>query len=369
VIPELLVVAGEASGDAMAAPVVEALGVPAFGVGGVMLERARVELVADVSELAVMGLGSVLAKAPTLLRRILGLRAEIVRRRPRVALLVGYSELNTRLGRFLRRRGCRVLFYSAPQIWAWRPWRARSIARACDRMAVILPFEEALWRSHGVDAHYVGHAALETPGREARAELRQTLGLDQTATSVALLPGSRAAEVERHLDLFLATARALSGVETRLIAAPALPYPTRDWLGRRSRSAGVRVVTGPARELVAAFDAALAVSGTVTLECALAGTPPVIVYAAGPVTELLAKALLSVEHIGLPNLLLAERAYPELVGKRLDARALARELRALLANPVADRSADLRRVLENGRPKLRPSASVAELIRPWLARR
>src|SRR5262245_46830120 len=100
----------------MAAPVVEALAMPAFGVGGVLVERARVELVAHVSELAVMGFGSVLARSPVLFRRFLGLVSEIMRRQPSVALLVGYSELNTWLGRWLRRRRCRVLFYGAPQV-------------------------------------------------------------------------------------------------------------------------------------------------------------------------------------------------------------------------------------------------------------
>src|SRR5687767_2679958 len=144
----------------MAAPVVRRLSVPGFGLGGPRLRDAGVELVGDVSELAVLGIGETLRKAPAISRAAVRLLREIGRRRPRAALLAGYSEFNTWLGARLRARGTRVLWYGAPQVWAWRPGRAPNIRRACDRLAVVLPFEQALWRGLGADARYVGHPAL-----------------------------------------------------------------------------------------------------------------------------------------------------------------------------------------------------------------
>jgi hypothetical protein len=157
----VLVVAGEGSGDAMAAPVVRQLGVPAFGLGGTALGAVGMELVSDLSRTAAMGVGAVLVRAPLLIDAGRRLLSEARRRKPRAALLVGFSEFNAWLGPRLRKLGMRVLWYSPPQIWAWRGGRADTLRDACDRMAVILPFEEELWRAHGADAHYVGHPSLE----------------------------------------------------------------------------------------------------------------------------------------------------------------------------------------------------------------
>jgi len=162
----LLVVAGEASGDRAAAQVMMALGptlreqgIGAFGLGGGALAAAGLDLIGDLRTFTAMGVTEVAARAAPIVLSHTRLASEAKRRRPRAALLVNYSEFNTVLARTLHAAGVRVLWYVAPQIWAWRPGRASALRRAVDRMAVILPFEEALWRSHGVDAHYVGHPA------------------------------------------------------------------------------------------------------------------------------------------------------------------------------------------------------------------
>jgi len=369
----ILVVAGEGSGDAMAAPVIERLGVAAFGLGGPRLRNAGAELLGDASELAAIGVGPTVAGAPAITRSVVRLLREIRRRRPRAALLVGYSEFNPWLGARLRARGTRVLWYGAPQIWAWRPGRAPAIRRACDRLAVVLPFEQGLWRGFGADARYVGHPALGKALAD-RAVLRTRLGFASGVAALALLPGSRAQELRRHLVPMLETvaqlARGPSGVEARLFLAPALGSELRRWAAQRAERAGVTALEAPDTAPLDAFDVALVASGTATLECAVRGVPPLIVYRTDRATELLARYALRVPHIGLPNLLLGKRAFPELVQKAVAAPRLAAGVRELLAaRPML--LAECARVrslllepLEH--PELLPADRVARWFRPWL---
>lgn len=366
----LLVSAGEGSGDAMAAPVVRALGGPAFGLGGRALAAAGAELSVDLASVTGMGIGAVLAKAPAIARAARRLLVEARERRARAALLVGYSEFNAWLGPRLRELGVRVLWYAPPQIWAWRAGRAPGLRRAVDRMAVVLPFEEALWRNHGVDAHFVGHPSLER-SQVPRDAVRQRLGLTPWAEYVALLPGSRPHEVRRHLGPMLdalALLRAERGaLDARVVVAPALGPSDAAWATRRAHASGVGVIESSAPAVLPAFDVALAASGTVTLECVAAEVPPVIGYRAGAVTELVARRMLSVDHIGLPNLVLGERVFPELVQASFTAEHLAEQ-----AGKLLDERARFVRACRDVRATLAPaaepapSAHVARLVAPWL---
>jgi lipid-A-disaccharide synthase len=372
----VLVVAGEGSGDSMAAPVVRQLSVPAFGLGGTLLGAAGMELVADLSRTAVMGIGAVLWRGPRLIDAGRRLLLEARRRRPRVALLVGFSEFNAWLGPRLRKLGLRVLWYAPPQIWAWRGGRAESLRDACDRMAVILPFEEELWRAHGADAHYVGHPSLERP-RPSRDAVRERFGMTPYAEYVAVLPGSRSHEVERHLGSMLRAALALraerGAIDARVVVAPALRGRAAAFVARSAISAGVSVLETTAPAVLPAFDIALAASGTVTLECAIAEVPPVIGWRAGRLTEALARRLVQTESAGLPNILLGERVFPELLGPAFTADALADEACRLL-DAKTEWVGHCRRVVERleqplerrGRSIELPSERVARMIAPWL---
>ena len=199
---QLLVVAGEGSGDMLAAAAVAQLRANAFGIGGTALRAAGAETLVDVSELGAMGLGAVIANLPQIRRAARRVLASARARPTRAALLVGYTEFNAWLGPRLRQLGIFVLWYGAPQIWAWRWRRGQRLARACDRMAVLLPFEEPLWHELGVNARYVGHPVLEQP-LLARAAARAQLGVAHNTDHVALLPGSRNQEVRHHLGPML----------------------------------------------------------------------------------------------------------------------------------------------------------------------
>lgn len=358
----LLVVCGEPSSDRAAAKVVSRLNdARAFGLVGPACEAAGVEPLVSPERSAALGVLDVALRAGRIARAMAVVRRAITKRKPRAALLVNYTEFNARLLGPLRRAGVRVLWYAAPQIWAWRPGRGKAIARGCDALAVILPFEEALWRDRGAKATYVGHPALEIARRDRNA-LREELGLHRTA-ALAILPGSRPAEVRRLLPAMIDAA---AGRQARVLLTRALDAPTRAWAMEQSR--GVPIVETSAEEgataVLGAFDVALCASGTATLECALANVPPVVAYRVDPVAAFVARHALTTKHVALPNVLLDRRAFPELLQD--DARA--DRMRSAL--DAIERDARAREACEEVRARLgtqhAPSREVAEMLRPWL---
>ncbi len=365
----VLVVAGEPSGDRAAAGVVSALGAvgaDCFGMGGDASADAGSDLVAALQP--AMGAFAVARRAGALARAFTRLTREARARRPRAAVLVDYTEFNLRLAPRLRAAGTRVLWYVAPQVWAWRPGRARAVARAVDRLAVILPFEEDLWRRAGADARYVGHPAMEVP-LTPRAEARRALGLDASAAAVALLPGSRAHEVTRlHRPMLQAATRA--GVRAVLLLASGLPRAVAQDAREAAARAGVPVrEVDPARGALPwlpAFDAALCASGTASLEAALAGAPPVVTYRTDALTARVVGALLRTPHVGLPNVVLGRRAFPELLQEEASPGPMAEALGETLGPARAARAAACAEVVSRFAGARTPSRSVAGLVTEWL---
>jgi lipid-A-disaccharide synthase len=303
--------------------------------GGVASGAEGMELVADIRRSAAMGISEIGRRVPVLLRAYGALRRAVKTARPQAAVLVDYVEFNLRLGRFLRALGVRVLWCVAPQVWAWRPGRRATVGRALDRMATILPFEPALWHEEGIDARYVGHPALDAP-RVDRVSARQSSRLDDHVPAIAILPGSRPHEVRRHLPVMLAAFRQLArhghSATARVLAAPWLDTTTRRWLDDASHGipvVDVSPVMGAAAHLPA-FDAALVASGTASLECALAGALPVVVYRVSRLTAAIARPLLRTPHIALPNVLLGARVFPELLQDEAEPPAMARALHEML---------------------------------------
>jgi lipid-A-disaccharide synthase len=339
-----LVIAGEPSGDRIAAAAVrargdQAKGAPApWGVGGVACRRAGVELVADASELAAMGVGDVLLRAPALARALVAVGRRVRAGPPRAALLANFTELSARIGPLLRRRGTRVLWCVAPQVWAWRPGRLRALAPAMDRLAVLLPFEEALWRGAGVDATFVGHPALELAQQGSREGARAELGMTAGERAVAILPGSRPGEIARLAEPLARAAAILRGrgaVErATLVAAPGIGREARALLERVARRHDLSLATADldrgAAPILAAFDVSLCASGTASLEAALAGAPPVVCYRLDRVAYAIARRLVTTRHVALPNVLLGRRAFPELLQDELTPERAADEAEAWL---------------------------------------
>lgn len=335
----LLVVAGEPSGDAHAARLVRALRqlgpVRVRAVAGPELRAAGAETVVPQEELAVIGFSGILAKLPALLRARRALLAELDTFRPDAVLLVDYPGFNLRLGPELRRRGARVLYYIAPQVWAWHPERAREMARWVDRLAVVFPFEEPLFREAGVATTFVGHPLLDELEPETSAvAFRAELGVPPEARLVGLLPGSRPSELKAHARVLIEAAGQLCARRPDVVPVLALARG----LDRRALPRGaedhVRIVSGRTR-CVQAFAACCAVaSGTATLETALFGTPHVIVYRLGRLNHLIAKRVIRLSHVGLPNIVAGAEVAPELLQNSLRADALAHLLGSWLDDPA-----------------------------------
>ncbi len=376
---DLLVVAGEASGDRAGAAVVSHLprGVRAFGMGGGALAAEGVELVADLRDTTALGVAEVARRAFGVARAYATIRAATALRKPAAALLVNYTEFNARLAHALWHTGTRVLWYGAPQVWAWRTGRAVPLRRHLDRMAVMLPFEEPLWRSFGVDAHYVGHPALED--RRAtwdRLSARETLGMTPRAWGVAILPGSRPHEVRRLLPAMLEgyekVRRDHASVDARVLLAPSLDAATRAWVRATVDAAKVELVEVDARSgmgyALPAFDAALCASGTASLECVLARAVPIVCYRVGLATEIGARAFMKTRHVALPNILLGRGAFPEL----LQRHATASRMTEALTNVLEARESFLgacEEVEATFGERREASRNVARMLEPWLATR
>lgn len=367
---ELMVVSGEASGDRAAAHVLHALrGTRAFGMGGEASRSEGAELLVHLRDGSAMGVLDVATRAVAIGRAYARLRAAATRRKPAAALLVNYTDFNLRLAKHLRALGVRTLWYVAPQVWAWRAGRMRTVRARIDKLAVILPFEERLWRDAGVDAAYVGHPALDTVRLE-RAAARRELGLGEDRPAIALLPGSRPMEIRRLLPAMLGAVSALA-VEARMLLAPSLDAGTRAWARERASAAGVAThdvgALDGAPAHLAAFDAALCASGTASLEAALAGAVPVVCYRLDALTAFLVRPLIRTKHIALPNVLLGRRAFPELLQNDATASSMARALESVLGDRSRHLEAcdEVRTILG---PRRTPGTAVASMLAPWMER-
>jgi lipid-A-disaccharide synthase len=339
----VLILAGEPSGDHHAAAFARELRerhpeLRLVGTGGPQMERTGVELLAGLDTLSVMGFAEVVPRIPYFRRLAARIHRLMDEERPDLVVLVDYPGFNLRIARAAHERRIPVLYYIAPQVWAWKQRRARTMARITDRVAVILPFETDFLGAFGVRATYVGHPLLDRPDDvPGSREFRDRHGLDPERPILALLPGSRPQELARHLEPFRAIAE-------RVVASrpDVLPVFSRAASVSASRfhELGYPVVTDT-RALQRHAAAALVKSGTSTLETALEGTPFVIGYRTSRLTAALAKRLVRTPHIGLPNLVAGSRVVPEFVQDRLTPGEVAPALVELLEEGGATRRAQL----------------------------
>ena len=361
----LLIVAGEASGDAHAASLVRALRNAApetqfefFGSTGAQMREAGVESTVKADELAILGLWEVGRALPKFWRAFGELKRAAEKRKPVAAILVDWPDFNLRLARWLHRRGIPVIYYISPQLWAWRSYRARTIQRDVDLLLSILPFEKDWYAARGItNVEYVGHplAGVVHP-RFDRAEFCRQNNLDPSRPVVAFLPGSRHKELVRILPPMLA---AISPIQQQHEDAQfvVVVAPNRDLdeakqiVAAQAHSSSsidsLRIIHHQTHEALAACDAAAIASGTATLEAALLATPMVIVYKESAVNWHALGSLITTEHFGLVNLIAGRRLATELIQDDFTGETLARELISLLdpKRNVAMRS-ELKEVME-----------------------
>lgn len=371
--PVIFISAGEPSGDLHGAALVRALRrrfphARFLGLGGARMAAEGVELLAGLDELAVMGFVEVARHLPFFLRLRKRVFQALEHERVSLVVPIDYPGFNLRLARHARRCGVPVLYYIAPQVWAWHASRARHLAEDADAVAVILPFEAEFLRRAGARAEFVGHPLLDVPPPHgAHAEWAARHGLDPRRPVLALFPGSRRQEIARHLQLFAEAAARVTAVapavQPVIGASPDLPAEVYT---------GVRWPRVPSTDgLLHHATAALVKSGTSTLEAALAGTPLVVAYRMNPWSYRLAKRLVKVPHIALANLVADKRVAPELVQEAATPEALRDALLPLLDAGSPQRAAMLRE-LRQIRETLGGGGAadrVAELAAALLARR
>jgi lipid-A-disaccharide synthase len=312
---KVLFVAGEASGDLHAAGVAGALRrirpeLSLVAVGGPRLAEQGVELIHRDSQLGVMGFLEVLKHVPGhffLLRRI---RMMLDRGEIALLVLIDYPGFNMKLAAAAKTAGVPVLYYVTPQVWAWGAGRIPKLAEYVAKAAVILPFEEPLLRGYGVDATFVGHPMLDrTLNMPTKVEAREALGLAQNTPVLALFPGSRQQEIDRHIDAFVATARELQ----RRIPALQVIVSVAPTVALDANRCPFRLVHSASLSVLRAADAGLCKSGTTTLEAAIADCPLVVAYRTGRISFALAKRLVKVPHIGLVNVVAGREVAPEFI--------------------------------------------------------
>ncbi len=341
------IVAGELSGDTLAAGLVEAVrrrrpDVVFEGVTGPGMRAAGVETLVDVEALAVMGLTEIVRELPRLLKLRRSLVARWRAEPPALVIGVDAPDFNLGLLKRLRRRGQLTLQYVCPSVWAWREGRVKTIRRAADAVLCLLPFEPAFLKRHGITGHFVGHPLADRIAHVPdRSGARQRLGFDAAATVVALLPGSRHGEFARLAPAFLATAAWLSGQRPEIcfvapMASEALAAAFRDELERHP-ALPVTVATERTHDALAAADAVLIASGTATLEAALFKCPMVVAYAVAESTYRLVRSLnlIKLDHYSLPNLLAGRELVPEFIQHAIEPEALGRALLGFIDEPAA----------------------------------
>lgn len=328
--PQIYVSAGEPSGDAHAAAVVAALrrrapdaAIEAFG--GPRMEAAGATVLDRMERFSVVGFVEAVTKIPAHLRLLRRVGEAFRAKRYDLVILVDYPGYHLRAAAAAAAAGIPVLYYIAPQMWAWGAWRVRRLAGLVRRLAVILPFEEAFFRARGVPTSFVGHPLLDRPPPPPRAEARRLLGLDPGRPTLGLFPGSRAQEVGRLWPPFRDAAARVVAVrpEVQVIVAGTAR-------ARYPAPGEARIHTGDSNLVFAAGDAGLCKSGTTTLEAVLADMPMVIAYRLHPLSMFVAHRMLLVPWVGLVNLIADAEVAPEFLQQRVTAEALAEAVLPLL---------------------------------------
>jgi lipid-A-disaccharide synthase len=368
---KIMISAGEASGDLHAGSVTRAIkaldpSAQVFGMGGEELRRAGGEVLFDIKDHSVMGFVEVLVKLPAIYKLKQAFGRVMDERRPDCLLVIDYPGFNMRLAAMAKKRGIPVVSFIAPSAWAWRRSRAKGVVKVVDKIASIFPFEYDLYKEYGADIEFVGHPLVDiVKPHLPRAEAEAKAGKRPGRKLVLLMPGSRAMEIERLLPVILAAAKLLQSrmpeVDFALPRAVTIP---REVLEQQIKAAGVPVTIteGDNYDVMSVADLALATSGTVTLEAALCGLGCVIMYKTSPVSYAIAKRVVDISFIGLPNIVAGRSVLPELIQGECTPEKAAAAAEELLE---PGRFARLQRDLQEVKEKLgAPGAvkRVAELV-------
>jgi len=342
-----MIIAGEASGDLHGANLVRAMlavkpELKFSGMGGKELINAGVDVLFDAKKIAVVGIAEVLTHLPDILRARKILRDTLKEKRPALLIVIDFPDFNLMLAKFAKKLGIPVFYYITPQVWAWRSGRVKTIRERVDSVGVILPFEEEFFRSRGLTAKYVGHPLLDNVKcSTGHTEFCRNQNIDSDALCIGLLPGSRQKEISRLLPILLQTAQKLQSqnkTNKKMIFLVPLASTVSETeirengLDEYGSDLDVRLIKEDRYDMMAACDAAVVVSGTVTLELALLDTPMVVIYKVSSGTYRIGKLLVNkdLQHFSLVNLIAGREIVPELLQEDVNPDRIVKELTEIL---------------------------------------
>ena len=341
-----------------------------FGMGGTRMRDAGVEIVADSSEVSVVGIVEIAKKYPALKRVWNRLIGEAARRKPRYAILTDFPGFHLRMARALKREGIQCIYFVCPQFWAWRPWRANLVRRRFVLGLCIFPFEEQWYRSRGVKADFIGHPLVGNVfAKRTRAKFADAYGLDASRPIITILPGSRSGEIAHHMPTLMRAAAQIQKQHSAQFVLALAPGMAKQQIAKHlSPEVPVHLVEDATYDALGAADLSIVSSGTATVEAALMDSPMVVVYRLSPLTAGIARLLVRTPMFAMVNLIAGRRVVPELVQKDFTPDRLANEVIRLLDSTEA--RAEMRLGLAEIREKLGPPGAIeraADLIAGMLS--
>lgn len=369
----MVIIAGEASGDAHGAKVAKELQaqepeIELYGMGSDHMHAAGVKLAVDCKDMAVIGFTAVLGKLPMYFKALAEVKKMLRLLQPDVVILIDFPDFNMLLAKYAKKLNIPVLYYVSPQIWAWRQGRVKKIVKYVSHMAVILPFEEQFYQKYNMPVTYVGHPLLDRAFPSAAETLARTMPAHPV---VGILPGSRNGEIRRLLDTMLKSAAEIhqKAPEIKFLLSKAPSVNTELFDGIIAQNAGVEVeITTSVLELFERADVLIAASGTVTLEAGLHGLPMCIIYKVSFLNYILGRLLLKVKHIGLVNLVAGGSVMPELIQEEASPQKIAAEVLDIINNTerynyIKQSLATLKQTLGQGGAAQKVAAIAFKLMR------
>jgi len=374
---KIMIIAGEASGDLHGSNLVREIrkqdpGTSFHGVGSRRMEAAGVQLLADASEISVVGATEVLTHLPAICRVHARLKEYMKDEHPDLLVLIDFPDFNILLGKAARKLGIPVLYYISPQVWAWRKGRIKTIAGLVKAMIVVFPFEVPLYAEAGVDVRFVGHPLTDIVRSEySRTDARKLFGLDPDRRTIALLPGSRTKEITGLLPDMLAAARLLGKQFPDLqFVLPVAPTLSETFIRKYVDESGiqVRIVDSRVYDALRASDAAIVASGTATLETGLMAVPMVIVYRISGLSYRIGRLLVDIENVGLVNIVAGKRVVPELIQQDVRPENIASAVSGFLTDQAlyqrtTENLLQIRSKLGDSGASTRAAAIVLEILR------
>jgi lipid-A-disaccharide synthase len=337
----ILIVTGETSGELYGALLASALwqrrpGTRIIGIGGERMKQAGVELIAGIS--SAFGIAEALSAVRSLKETYRKAVEALSKDNPALVVLIDYPDFNLKLAEAAKKKGIKILYYVSPQVWAWRRGRVKKIARLVDRMAVILPFEEAIYKSAGLPCEFVGHPVFDEIQvmKTDKQALKRELGLDGERPLLSLLPGSRPHEIDRLLPILSDVVKEMKeefgGVQFCVPFAPNTDIARYSVMIDYLRSEGVVINRGESLRSLAASDYAVVASGTASLQAVLLGIPIVVIYKLFPLTYWLGRMIIRVKNVALVNILSGKEIVRELLQSEVTAGNIVEEIRKLMTD-------------------------------------